>query len=1536
MKVCKVWMASSLAVLGGLILGGVPLRAQTAAATVSVGTHPNGVAVNPVTNKVYTVNQGSNNVTVIDGATNATTSVAVGTGPIVAAVNTLTNTIYVANEGSNNVTVINGATNATATVAAGTKPFCLAVDPVTNKIYVANTGSNNVTVIDGATNATTTVAVGTGPVSIALNPVTNQIYVANNPGDNITVIDGATNNTTTVGSGAGRAAVAVNPVTNEIYVANTNNSVTVIDGATNTTSFFGIGQSPDAVAVNPVTNKVYVINAGDNTVSVIDGSTNAVTATVAIGGNPVAIAVNTMTNQIYVGNSNSSNVTVIDGATNTTATVATGTAPSGVGVNPVTNKIYVTNYSSNNVTVIDGATNKSTTVGVAVQSPNPVAVNPGSNTIYVIDSPVFGFSGLTEINGATHASNTIVLGVKGTALDVNPFTNTIYVSSNGSNNVSVIDGATNAISTVAAGTGPLGLAVNSVTNKIYVANSSSNNVTVVDGASLTTATVAAGTKPVLVAVNPVTNQIYVLNATSNNVTVIDGASNTTSTVAVGTGPQALAVNPMTNKIYVANGTSNNVTVIDGATNATSTVTVGTGPAALAVNQISNQIYVLNPGSSNVTVINGATNGTSTVAVGTSPVSLAVNQVTNKIYVVNQGSNNMTVIDGTTNTATTAATGTHPIGVAVNPLTNETYVTNGFDNDVSIITEQQVQPIPLTTTITPLTGNTTGSASASITFTAASTFAPNAPTPNAVYFQLDTWQGRWSQATNNGGGSFSGTTSALLGGFHILYAFATDGQDASSTQTGGRSVGDSSPLVGAITVYGFLANPPAPAPAFSPSPATIPFGSQPQGLKSAAMSVTITNTGNANLTFTGVALSGANAADFAISADTCNGASVAATTTCSVSVTFTPSTAGAESASLQFTDNASGSPQNVGLTGTGIAPAPVFSPSASTLPFGSQPDGVKTSAMTVTVTNTGNASLTISAVAISGTNGADFAISANTCNGAIVAANGTCTASVTFTPSIVGGESASLKFTDNATNSPQSVALTGTGVAANPVFSPSLATIPFGSQPDGVKTSPMTVTVTNAGNVGLSISAVALAGANSADFAVSANTCTGTTVAVNGTCSVSATFTPSIVGGESASLKFTDNAAGSPQSVALTGTGVASAPVFSPSPASLPFGSQPQGVKTAAMSVTITNTGNANLTFTAVAIGGTNAADFAISANTCNAANVAPNATCSVSATFTPSIVGGESASLKFTDNAAGSPQSVGLTGTGIAAAPVVSLAPTSLTFSAQGVGSTSPAQAINLTNTGSVTLSIAAISITGANAGDFAQTNTCGTAVAAGAKCAINVTFAPTASGARAASVSITDNAAGSPHTAGLTGTGTDFSIDITNGGSSSVTVAPGMPAKYSLQVTPAGGFNTAVAITCMGAPSETTCMPSSASVTPNGAPATVMINITTTAPTMVFPLRGLRNSRPSTRLRYGWPFTFVWILLALAFAACLKANAAQRRRGFAFASVCGMLLAGALLAGCNSSSHHDPGTLQGTYTVTITGTANGVSHSKALTLIVN
>ena len=328
----------------------------------------------------------------------------------------------------------------------------------------------------------------------------------------------------------------------------------------------------------------------------------------------------------------------------------------------------------------------------------------------------------------------------------------------------------------------------------------------IDGATDTVlTTLSIGGNPKDLAINPVTNRIYVLDQTAGTVVVIDGATDSIiDTVTIPDYPFALAVNPVTNKIYVADencgGTCGpaEVTVIDGATHTTTTITDSNSieARAVAVNPFTNKIYVTGNGNGGlVTVIDGDSNSTSDVTVSATTDVLAVNPASNKIYV---GSVGGTVIDGPTNTPSGTASFTSPVAVVVNPVTGKAYMVDNGNDSVTVIAEQNVNSIPLKANIVPIANNISATLTPTTGFSATSTFSPTSPAPTGLFFQADTWQGTWTQAQSSHG-NFVGQTPTLQPGFHILYAFATDGQDATSVNTGRQSA----PLVSNIAAYGFL-------------------------------------------------------------------------------------------------------------------------------------------------------------------------------------------------------------------------------------------------------------------------------------------------------------------------------------------------------------------------------------------------------------------------------------------------------------------------------------------------------------------------------------------------------------------------------------------------------------------------------------------------------------------------------------------------------------------------------------------------------------
>lgn len=320
--------------------------------------------------------------------------------------------------------------------------------------------------------------------------------------------------------------------------------------------------------------------------------------------------------------------------------------------------------------------------------------------------------------------------------------------------------------------------------------------------------------------------------------------------------------------------------------------------------------------------------------------------------------------------------------------------------------------------------------------------------------------------------------------------------------------------------------------------------------------------------------------------------------------------------------------------------------------------------------------------------------------------------------------------------------------ALPAISLSATTIAFGNETTGISSPPQSVTLTNNLPTAVNIASIAITGTNAGDF-MQSNTC-GTSLASGASCTVSIIFTPTATGNRSASVTIADNAPGSPQTISLTGTGIAPAPLVSLSSLVLTFTNQLVGTTSPSQQVTLNNTGFAPLNITSITVTGTNSSDFG-QTNTCGS-SVAAGMSCAINVTFTPAATGSRTASVSITDNAGGSPQSVSLTGTG--AVPAVAFSATTLGFGSVAVGTSSGAQILTMTNTGNGTLTISSIAITGANIGDFAQTNTCGNSVAGGANCTISISFTPTASGSRTASVTITDNASGSPQSVSLVGTG--------------------------------------------------------------------------------------------------------------------------------------------------------------------------------------
>lgn len=319
-------------------------------------------------------------------------------------------------------------------------------------------------------------------------------------------------------------------------------------------------------------------------------------------------------------------------------------------------------------------------------------------------------------------------------------------------------------------------------------------------------------------------------------------------------------------------------------------------------------------------------------------------------------------------------------------------------------------------------------------------------------------------------------------------------------------------------------------------------------------------------------------------------------------------------------------------------------------------------------------------------------------------------------------------------------LSGVSVLAQ-TLSPS--GLPFGAQAINQLSAKKTLTYKNAQTVALVIETITIEGANTGDFLWGGN-CpqSPTPLAAGASCTITVQFKPTTTAKETATLVL-NLGAGTTATATLSGTGIE--PVtFGSNP--LAFADQAEGTRSATQAETISNLQTKPLKISTIAVSGA----FSYAGGTCpvGAGSVAAGATCNIFIAFSPTAVGAETGTLTITDNAANSPQTASLSGNGITPVTVSS---STLNLPSAAVGNTSAVRTVTLTNQENIPLNFTSIAASGAFA---VATNSCGASVAAGATCAIGVTFSPSALGAVAGTLTITDNATNSPQTVGLAGTG--------------------------------------------------------------------------------------------------------------------------------------------------------------------------------------
>lgn len=500
-------------------------------------------------------------------------------------------------------------------------------------------------------------------------------------------------------------------------------------------------------------------------------------------------------------------------------------------------------------------------------------------------------------------------------------------------------------------------------------------------------------------------------------------------------------------------------------------------------------------------------------------------------------------------------------------------------------------------------------------------------------------------------------------------------------------------------------------------------------QTSSQSVTLANNGNTTLKISSATVSGAG---FSIKGLTFP-MSLNAGKTAVLSVQFTPTSTAGATGSVVFSDNAATSQQTLTLTGSALASGSTLAAYPGTLNFSNVAVGAS-STQTVTLTNSGNATITINQVTTTGYGCSTKGISA----GQTIAAGQTATFSASYSPTSATTVSGSITIASTATNAALSIPVVGTGTQG--ALKANQSSVSFGNVAVNSSAS-ATVTLSNTGTAAVSITGGSVTGTGFSMGSLAAQT-----LNPGQTASFSVTFAPTTAANATGNISVASNAPGSPLTIALSGTGAQAQ--ISATPSSVSFGTLSMG-NTNSQSITLKNNGNTTLTFSQVTVSGIGFSQTGLS----TASTIAAGGSLTFNAAFTPSSSGSANGSITLITNGTPSSLTIGLSGTGSATTLSLAANPTSLAFGNVGDGGSS-SLSTSITNNGNSNVTISSVITQGI--GFSASGVSGGMTLTPGQSATLAVTFAPTSGGAvSGASVTIASNATNSPTVISLSGAGT-------------------------------------------------------------------------------------------------------------------------------------------------------------------------------------
>jgi hypothetical protein len=567
-------------------------------------------------------------------------------------------------------------------------------------------------------------------------------------------------------------------------------------------------------------------------------------------------------------------------------------------------------------------------------------------------------------------------------------------------------------------------------------------------------------------------------------------------------------------------------------------------------------------------------------------------------------------------------------------------------------------------------------------------------------------------------------------------------------------------------------------------ATVAFGNVGMG-KTATQSLTVTNTGTAAVNVSSSSIAGAG---YTVASGSPSG-SLGVGQSVTVQIAFAPQATGSATGSFTVTSDASNSPLTVALTGAGTQPGLASTPAS--VSFGNVVVGA-TGSVSVNLSNTGSASVTITQASVTGTG---FTIVGSP-NGQTIQPGQSLSFTAQFLPTSVGNATGSISVVSNAPNSPMTIALTGAGTQAGLASTP--PSVSFGNVAVGTSGS-ASVSLSNSGSASVTISQASVTGTG---FTMVGSP-TGQTIQPGQSISFTAKFSPTSAGNATGTISVASNAPNSLMTIPLTGAGTQSG--LASTPASVSFGKVVVGASGSA-SVNLSNTGSASVTISQASVTGTGFSMLGSPAGQ----TIQPGQSFSFTAQFSPTSVGNATGSISVASNAPNSPMTIALTGSGTV--PGLGVSPAAVNFKGVVVGNSATAT-LNLSNTGSAAVTISQASVTGT--GFTISGLAAGLTIQPGQNSSFAAQFQPTSTGSASGSISISSNSPNSPMTIALTGTGTQpeigaipssapfgnvtvgntnsQTITLTNGGTANLKISQGSVSGNGFKIT---GLSTPLTLT--------------------------------------------------------------------------------------------------------------------------------------------